>query len=81
MSGQLGTIRTDRSTAAPDGHTGGERRQRDRGALGVPERPRPGHEQLGGQRRVVGCDAVAVERREREYLVAGRDAGDAGSDL
>ena len=26
---------------------GGERGQRDRGALGVPERPRPGHQQLG----------------------------------
>ena len=60
---------------------GGERGQRDRGALGVPERARPRHQQLGGQRRVVGCDAVAVERREREHLVAGRDAGDAGSDF
>jgi hypothetical protein len=59
---------------------GAERGQRDRGALGVPERPRPGHQQLGGQHRVVSCNAVAVERREREHLVAGRDAGDVGSD-
>ena len=60
---------------------GGERGQRDRGAFGMPERPRPGDQQFGGERRVVGCDAVAVERREREHLVAGRDAGDAGSDF
>ena len=60
---------------------GGERGQRDRGALGVPERPRLRHQQLGGHRRVVGRDAVAVERREREHLVAGRDAGDAGPDF
>jgi hypothetical protein len=51
------------------------------GALDVPERPRPRHQQLGAHRRVVGCDAVAVERREREHLVAGRDAGGAGSDF
>ena len=60
---------------------GGERGQRERGALGVPERPRPRHQQLGGERRVVGCDAVAVERREREHLVTGRDAGDVASNF
>jgi hypothetical protein len=40
----------------------------------MPERPRLRHQQLGGQRRVVGRDAIAVERGEREHLVAGRDA-------
>ena len=58
---------------------GGERGQRDRGALGVPERARLRRQQLGGQRRVVRCDAIAVERREREDLVADRYIRDAGS--
>jgi hypothetical protein len=60
---------------------GGERGQRYRGALGVRERPRPGHQQLGGHGRVVGCNAVAVERRKREHLVARRDIGNARADL
>jgi hypothetical protein len=47
----------------------------------VPERPRLGHQQLGGHRGVVGRDAVAVERGEREHLVAGRDAGGVRADL
>ena len=56
---------------------GAERRQRDRGALGMLERPRPADEQLGGHGGVVGGDAVAIERREREHLVAHRDVGHA----
>ena len=60
---------------------GGERGQRDRGALGMTERPRLRHEQFGGQRGVVGRDAIAVERGEREHLVAGRDHGDVAADF
>jgi hypothetical protein len=60
---------------------GGQRRQGDRGALGGAERPRPRHQKLGRHCGVVGRDAVPVERREREDLVARRDGGDAGSGL
>jgi hypothetical protein len=49
----------------------GERGQRDRSALGVPECSRPGHQKLGGQRRVVGGHAIAIEWCEREDLLAG----------
>lgn len=60
---------------------GAERRKRDRGALGVLDRPRLADEQLGGHRRVVGGDAVTVERREREHPVAGREPGHVRAEL
>jgi hypothetical protein len=60
---------------------GGERRQRYRSGLGVPEVGRPAHQQLLRHHREVGGHTVAVEGREREHPRAGRDARDALAQL
>src|SRR5512132_3589538 len=54
----------------------GERAHRDRGALDVIDRLRLGREDVRGNRSVLRGDAVAVERRQREDLIAGSELRD-----
>jgi hypothetical protein len=70
------------AAAAPAHQTDGARwaRRGDLRALTV-RAPQPGRVTIGRHRRVVGCNSVAVERREREHLVARRDVGNAGAGL
>jgi len=58
----------------------GERAHRDRGALDVIDRLRLGREDVRGNSSVLRGDAVAVERRQREDLIAGSELRDIRAD-
>jgi hypothetical protein len=58
----------------------GERAHRDRCALDVIDRLRLGREDVRGNRGVLRGDAVAVERRQREDLIAGNQFFDTRAD-